>query len=328
MGSFKTTTRKNCSVLFNKKKFTSIFGWMIFLGKMHSAKNYRILSVSLCSLLFLLCLASCQKDFEETYEDISSRSMSMALLEVSYDMYTTTLFLKDEKVEYPSIDVAAMAPDRIAQRVTKRIMERGDVYMEIERIDDKYYYDVEHNTPKGKSEEIYKTVLWNGQATFFDKTGKNVASVPFRVPSQRLIVEALNNAKGDYSPEMLNYIIANMQGNFFTKNLEQFLAEAKKQGMIISEKENGHVIVRMPSNFINNKIESVIIINRKTNQLVASRAYKADEVLTTTYYAYGPPEKPFLNTIVQLDKKILPTGEEVEYEIQTKIENLNIKLNM
>lgn len=282
-----------------------------------------------CSIPFM---AACTKDFDftENVKEIFTRSNSAdAVIEMSYEVETTTRYLEDNGVLYSDLDIASMTPNRDKQSVTMKVFKNGGVYMEMEKMRFSDPIAIPHQTLPDPTPQVHRVVVSNNTTTIYDQTGKSLASIPIEVPNQIGLVQKITDAGSKFPKEMINQAIATMQGQQFAANLEEFIANSAQNGIIIVNENLENVTLRIPISQVDpqDTNDAVLVIDKRNNRLLACRIYDRDKVQLTTLFGYGPPERPYLNAIKQMAMEQLPSGGEVIAETITRIENLKFKVN-
>lgn len=291
-------------------------------------KQYWGLFLALC---FVVATNSCKKDFEDIDQvgEKHSGQLSFAL-SMSYDIETTKIYQNDDKSDYSPMDIAAMTPMRKKQSVLMRISHDGDVSMEITKLRDKYEIDIPHKTPPEQTVQIHKTVIRNKRASFYDKSGNLISSLPMEVPNQSELVRVIKNAAKAYSIEEVNHAIATMQAESFIHELKKFIKMAPTKGIKIVDEDKKYITVSaaFPKQVEGPRKEAVLIINKKYNRLAAAKVYENNKAVLTTYLGYAKNKYTYLNAIKQNQLERLPSGQDIVSKSITKIENLNIKLSV
>lgn len=280
---------------------------------------------------FAIVMGACTKepDFTAYIKAVFTPSASAEIIELSFEAEATTRFMEDRNVSYSHLDMASMTPNREKQSVLMKIYEKGDVYLEIEKMKEDDPIFIPHKTLPDDASVIHKMVINNNLISFFDKSGNLMSSSPVEMPNQSEMVRMVKEAGAKHSPELINQTIATMQGQQFAGNLEEFIKNAHTNGARIVEQSDRYVTLRTPLSQIDPGLtqESVLLIDRQLNRIVGTRIYDKDKLLMTTLFGYGPPEKPYLTAIKQVAIEQLPSGQEVTAETITRIKNLKFKIN-
>ncbi|MFW5879544.1 MAG: hypothetical protein ACOCUV_01840 [bacterium] len=291
-------------------------------------KRFWVLFFALC---FVVGANSCKKDFEDIDHAGEKHGGQLSFaLNLSYDIETTKIYQNDEKTDYSPMDLAAMTPMRNKQNVLMKITHDSDVFMEITKQRDKYEIDIPHETPPEQTKQIHKTVIRNKRASFYDKSGNLITSLPVEIPNQYELVRTIRDAAKTYSIEKINRAIATLQSDVFINELKMFIKEAPSKGIKVVDEDKKYITLRtaFPKQTEVPKKEAVIIINKKYNRLAACKVYENNKAVLTTYLGYAKKKYPYLNAIKQLQTERLPSGQNIVSQSITKIENIDFKLSV
>ena len=164
----------------------------------------------------------------------------------------------------------------------------------------------------------------------YDEDGKKVHSSHIDLPNQLELVKKVKELGSKFTAEDINSTIATMQGQKFIGNLEDFIAKAPANGIQVLEQGEDFVSLRMPLNKIDSRMkqESVLLIDKKLNKIVGNRIYNEhNEILQSTLYGYNSGEIKSLCAIKVNQKVKLPSGQQVDMELNTRIDELKFTLS-
>jgi hypothetical protein len=285
----------------------------------------------LFSMIFAISMFlnfSCNKEIDPI-DNISEKSFLMAEVELKYDLTTTSLFVVQKGVNYSDQDRALMTPIRDNQSITMRILNCGNMYVEMVKLRDLYAIQIPHETLPDNSPKVHKTILWNNSATLYDKSGKLLAEYPVEIPNQLGVLNKIKESGSKLPPEKLNEIMLSLHGYMFAENLDEYIAQAPKNGIKVSYIDEKTVMLRKPlSDEPNSKNDIVLIIDREYNRLMASRVYDKDQVILTNIYGYAAQEIPHLNSIKQRSLTELPSGNHAMSETLIQMRDFRLKINL
>ena len=253
------------------------------------------------------------------------------LLEVSYVIETTTHFLTGQE-RFSDIDVASMTPKKEKQKVKLKLYENGQISMVIMQKPLKNPIKIPHKTKGSPVDEVFKTVIENNIAGFYNKKGELLFSHAMEITDHSETVNQLMESCDNYcTQEDIGRAVARLQGGQLIDNIEQFMSKARRNGARIVKEDEQFVTMRMSLNQmdIRSTDEVVLMIDKEQNRTAGSKIYnQKDELVLSTLYGYGPPEKPFLTAIKQQSKETLPSGRKVIVEEYSKIDKIKYKANI
>lgn len=284
--------------------------------------------VPLILVFSLLINFSCNKEME-SLEEISLRSMKIAAVEMKYDLTSTSVYSLQKGTRFTDMERALMTPVRTKQQVIMRIMENGDVYLEMENLKDEYEVKIKHQTPPDPTPVIHKTVFWRNTATAYDRRGKVLGEYNIEVPPQRDIIKKIKEEGMNYKPDQLSYAMLSLQGDLFIKDLEDLIKNPSKYDITVSYLDESTVGLRKAiKSPCKRELEVVLLIDRKNYKLMATRLYHKDDVLITSVYGYSNGKTPYLTSVKKIEKETLPSGKEVVLETLTQISDVELKINI
>ena len=276
----------------------------------------------------LLINFSCNKEME-SLEDISTRSLEMAALEMQYELTSTSVYSQQKGAKYTDLEVALMTPARTKQKVVIRVMENGDMYMEMENMKDENEIRINHLTPPDPTPVIHKTVFWKNTATAFDRSGKILGEYNIEVPHQADLISKVKQEGMNYKPEQLSNAMLGLQGDLFVKDLDDLIKNSSKYGITVSYIDKNTIGLRKKvSSPCKRELEGVLIIDQNMKRLLATRLYNNDEILVTSVYGYSNDKLPYLTSVKKMQREVLPSGKEIILETLTRIENIELKINI
>lgn len=288
----------------------------------------KILFGILCILLGVSCTKDPQPDSVNRSKD---QSAVIDFLEMSYEVEATTRYIYNINDDFSDLDIASMIPTRTKSAVKMIVNTRGELSMEIDDIPVEQPVEILHKSLPDDSPKIKRTVISNGTATFFTDGNKVLSTATVELPNQFNLVQRISDAGKCISSEDINYVLATMQGQMFAENLEEFIQNAQRDGSQVEELDEQHVSIRIPLSRVNpnSDYETVLLMDKVNNRFLGSIIYNGlgDEVLSTML-GYGPPSDPTLRAIRQLTRELLPSGKGVKVETITRIEKLNLKVNL
>jgi len=260
-----------------------------------------------------------------------SKQTGSPLMSISYDMETSRDFKEELSLQnFSFLDLANMNPTNEKQHVSMELFEDGTLNMVIEELEFKQKIKSPHNTLPDDSPKIVKTEITGNTISFYDKKGALLNSEPIDMPSQTQMVADIKELGKNVSLNDINNTIATMQGQQFAANLETFIANAAQNGVQILEQGEDFVTMRMPMSTIDPKIqeETVLLIDKKKNRVVANRIYGVNnELLQSSYFGYNTGTQEYLTAIKQEGNIVLPSGKTATLETNSKIDNFNFSLN-
>lgn len=178
---------------------------------------------------------------------------------------------------------------------------------------------------------IVKTEIVGNSIRFYDKDGNLLSQENFDFPNQMDKVEKIQELGNNYSVEDINSTLATMQGQQYISNLEEYIANAAENGATILEQGENYVTIRTSFKHIDPRMEedAVLLIDKSINKMVGSRIYDKDnKLLQSIFYGYKKGEVQSLNAIKIEQKMALPSGNEVNMVNLTKIDDLQMKINI
>jgi hypothetical protein len=310
--------------------------------KLQQFKIKRILSVGiLIGIILLTATCGLEQDLLNKEESLAkSEELSLektanianeGILELSYVIETVTRFITEQK-NFSNLDLASMVPKKEKKKINLTLFENGQVSMIIESRAISNPIKIPHKTLPNDMPEVYKTVIENNTVSFYDKTGNLLSANPMEMPDHSETVSSLLELSDScYSPESVGRVVARLQGSQFTNDLNEFVADAKQKGAVIMDEDEQFMTIRMSLGQIEPGVtdDVVLLIDKDENRTAGTRIYNSKgELLLSTLFGYGPPEKPFLTAIKQQTKEKLPSGEEIVVESYSKIDNLKFKINI
>jgi len=276
----------------------------------------------------LLINFSCNKEME-SLEDASSRSLSMAALEMKYEHTSTSVYSQQKGAKYSDMEMALMTPVRTKQKVIMRVMENGDMYMEMENMKDENAIIINHQTLPDPTPVIHKTVFWKNTATAYDKMGKVLGEYNIEIPLQNDLIRKVKQEGMNYKPEQLTNAMLGLQGDLFVKDLDELIKNSSKLGITVSYIDKNTIGLRKRvSSPCKRELEGVLIIDQNMKRLLATRLYHNDEILVTNVYGYSNDKLPYLTSIKKMEKEVLPSGKEIILETLTQISDIELKINI
>jgi hypothetical protein len=286
-------------------------------------------------LILLLLCSGCKRDFRDVLADPFSNSSPRAIktsngiLELTYELTTFVDYEADfEKLS--TLDLAHLNPKADKQRFEMTLLPSGEVRVIIEELDLEKPVHLPHKTILSDIPEVTRTEVFGSRISFYDATGKLVGTDEFQMRKQTKLVEDLKKMKLHSSEEEIAQAIAAMQGQFFVKNLELFLAEVEGQGAIIQWHEH---LVTVRQNLtkmgINQQGSGVMLLDSKTGKQLGYVIYDEKEnVLQRAYYRYNTGEVKSIKMIQTEEVMQLPSGIEVSKVTLMTFDNLVYKLNI
>lgn len=253
------------------------------------------------------------------------------ILELSYVIETTTRFLTDQE-NFSDLDIASMTPKKHKQKINLKLYENGQISMIIEQKAFKNPIKIPHKTLPNDIPEVYKTIIENNTASFYDKNGNLLSTNAMEIPDHTETVNRLLELSDNCcTQEAINQTVARLQGCQFVDNLDEFISESRRNGARVMQEDEQFVTMRMSLGQIEPGMtdEVVVLIDKEQNRPAGTRVYNCKgELLLSTLFGYGPPGKPFLTAIKQQAKETLPSGAEIIVESYSKIDNIKFKVNI
>lgn len=310
--------------------------------KKHQFKIKRVLQVGILIGIILLTI-TCELEqgllnneesltkSEELSLEKSANIASEGILKLSYAIETATRFITEQK-NFSNLDIASMVPKKEKKKISLTLFENGQVSMIIESMAINNPVKIPHKTLPNDMPKVYKTVIENNNASFYGKNGNLLSINPMEMPDHSETVSSLLELSDScYSQEAVGRVVARLQGSQFTNDLNEFVLEAKRKGAVIMDEDEQFMTIRMSLGQIEPGVtdDVVLLIDKDQNRTAGTRIYSSKgELLLSTLFGYGPPEKPFLTAIKQQTKEKLPSGEEIVVESYSKIDNLKFKINI
>lgn len=246
-----------------------------------------------------------------------------------------------------SLNLSALNPSIEKQEITMKLFENGNLEMTIEELDFNENMKNPHKILPDDSPQIVKTVISGNTIKFYDKNDELLNSEYIPIPNQLKLVNKIKEIGSEFSPEDINEVITTMQGHHLIDNLEEFIKNLKYDNghllksssaskinsdefTIIEQGEN-FVTLRMPFNVVEVGMsqEAVLLIDKTLNKIVGTRIYNEQNVLLqTTYFGYNEGETQALNAIKTVEKVILLSGDEVDMVTYSKIDDMQLNLNL
>ena len=297
-------------------------------------KNFKLIKFTSLFIMTLLLL-SCNKDFKEipdkegSNSELSTRN-SDVIMELSYDMKSSRTF-ETSPFELSDLDLSMMNPSNEKQHVAMQLLANGQMNITIDVIDFKEKIKIEHKTLPDDTPAIVKTEIVGNSIRFYDKDGNLLSQENFDFPNQMDKVEKIQELGNNYSVEDINSTLATMQGQQYISNLEEYIANAAENGATILEQGENYVTIRTSFKHIDPRMEedAVLLIDKSINKMVGSRIYDKDnKLLQSIFYGYKKGEVQSLNAIKIEQKMALPSGNEVNMVNLTKIDDLQMKINI
>ncbi len=256
-------------------------------------------------------------------------SLFLPVLSLKYKVETTSYYSVDGK-NYDPIDLATMTPVRDNQLVLMKIFEKGDVYLEIENLGVDNPISIPHRTLPSDIPIIHKTKIEGNTAYGYSKSGSLLSTSTVEIPNQSKLVSHIKEVGQCYSSEIINNAIANMYSINLGENVDDFLANATAQGLVVNNIGDEYFTIRAPLSLIDPSLtqEAVMLFESKTNRIVGTRLYDNGNLIKTTLFGYGPPEYPMLKAIKQTSLEKLPSGKLVEIDIISIFENIELTINI
>lgn len=281
--------------------------------------------------LSVLILSSCSPDIDEN--GISTvQNVDIAVLKMTYEI-TTSIDYQMPPIELSLIDLATVNPSNQKQHIEMQLFEDGQMHMIIEELDFEKKTTVQHQILPDPFPKIVKTVIEGNTVRFYNTKGTLMGAENIPIPNNLEMAKTIKALGDQFSEEDIYDAIATMQGQQFVGNLEKFLNSGAipRNGTNIIEQGENYVTLRVPFNSIETGMEgeSVLLIDKTMNKLVASRTYSIEnELLQSTFLGYSQGDKKALNAIRVEEKVTLPSGEEVTQTTNSQIEMLNFSVNI
>lgn len=282
-------------------------------------------------LILTLLLGACSKDLEHKVNNqfIKKDGLRSPVISLNYKVETTSYYKVNGK-DYDPLDLATMAPNKDKHLVVMKIFEKGDVYMEIERLEVDRPIDIPHQTLPSDIPAIHKTIIDGNVAQNFSKSGSLLSTSTVEIPNQSKLVSYIKEVGQCYSSEILNHALTNLYSINLGESIDDFLANAMADGYTVTNIGENYFTVRIPLSLVDPNLtqEAVLLFESKTNRIVGTRLYDNEVLVSTTLFGYGPPENPGLKAIKQTSIDKLPSGMLVELEIISKFEDVKITINI
>jgi len=285
--------------------------------------------------IMTLLLLSCNKDFKEILDkegsktELSTRN-SNAIMELSFVMQTSKTF-ETPPFELSDLDLSMMNPSNEKQHVEMQLLANGQMNIIIETVDFPEKIVIDHQTLPDNTPAIVKTEIVGNAISFYDKNGNLLSQENFDFPNQIEKVRKIQELGNNYSVEEINSTLATMQGQQYISNLEEYIENAAANGAQIVEQGENYVTIRTSFKHIDPRMEeeTVMLIDKRINKMVGSRIYdKSNKLLQSIFYGYKKGEVQSLKAIRIEQKMSLPSGKEVNMLNLTKIDNLQMSINI
>ncbi len=295
------------------------------------------ISKILTLIIATVTIASCSEEINDlTLQESQGPSKSekqksqSAILEISYEITTSTDYVGIPK-EISDLDISTLNPGNEKQQVTMYLLENGQLNMTIEEIYFEHKIKIPHKVLPDDTPKTVKTIISGNSVSCYDKNNKLLSTDKIEVQNHIEMVNSIKEIGDKFSEEDINQTIATMQGFKFINNLEEFIKDAPKNDIQVTEQGNGYVTLRMSLSKIDPRMteQSVLLIDRTKNKLVGSRIYSIDnELLQSTLFGYSNGEVKSLNAIRVKQLITLPSGKEIEMINISKINDLKFNLNI
>jgi len=252
------------------------------------------------------------------------------ILELNYVIETRTCFITENK-SYSELDIASMIPRSSKQKVNLKLFVDGQISMIIEEMQVNNPIKIPHKTLPDDTPKVNKTVIENNVANFYSKSGVLLGTNQISLPVHAETVNKLLELEDNCTQEAMDKAVAKLQGSRFLSSLDDFISDARRNGARVMQEDEQFMTLRMSLNQIEPGItdEVVVLIDKIESRIAGTQIYNVKgELLMSTFFGYGPPEKPYLTAIKQQAKETLPSGAEIIVESYSKIDNIKFKLNI
>lgn len=217
-----------------------------------------------------------------------------------------------------------MVPTNEKQTIKMEVHEDGAIDLTVNMLPHPKEIKFKHKTLPNDVPEITKTVAKNGLISFYDSTGKLVHSQDFVLPKKIELVNKLKTLDKEHSFEIINKMTTQQHEFKFMENLDDVLKNPSKHNVIITKNDQKFATLRKPTG--EQGLESVLLINKDIKRVVGTRMYKDNKLVMRMYYGYD--SKYRVNRTKQITPTYLPSGAEVEQEINTVIKDFTFNVNL
>lgn len=285
-------------------------------------KVFYIIPIVLIVSFFSLAYKSGDKmDNHKEKKGILAPNKIVATL--SYTTLTSTVYNTAPR-NFSKLDISAMKPTNEKQSVKMEVHEDGAIDLTIVKLAHPKEIKFKHKTLPNDVPEITKSVVKNGIISFYDSTGKLVHSQDLILPKKPEMVKKLKTLDKEHSFELINKMTTEQHGAKFMANLDDVLKNPAKHNVTITKNDKKFVTLRQPTG--EQGLESVLLINKDSKRVVGSRMYKDNKLVMRMYYGYD--NKYRVNRTKQVTPTYLPSGAEVDQEINTAITDYNFDVNL
>lgn len=301
--------------------------------------NVYLLFTVLCC--YMIVFTGCNN--EDLIKPNANTNSAENLLEVSYTMTTT----RDYDVSFEkasSIDLSVLNPSSEKQEITMALFESGQMDITIKALDFKEKIKNLHKILPDDSPQIVKTVISGSTIKFYDENDKLLNTETIPIPDHTELVKTIKDIGTEFSPEDVNSVVATMQGHHLIDNLEDFIKDLGYQNGTLSKSSKNNTdpitIVEQGDNFVTLRMplsaaepamnqEAVLLIDKTLNKLVGTRIYNSgNTLLQSTFFGYNDGEVQSLNAIKTIEKVTLASGDEVDMITYSKIDDMELNLNL
>lgn len=186
--------------------------------KKHQFQLKRILLLLGTPAILTIFLTTCdledkvlttQNDQEESVNDV----VCDEILELNYIIETSTRYITQSK-SLSDMDIAMMTPKINKEEINLKLHESGQISMHIRKLNHEVDIKIPHKTISDDNNEINETIIENNIATFYDKSGKRLNTVPMDLPIYTETVDKLIELTDTcYTQEDLTKVVAKLQCN-------------------------------------------------------------------------------------------------------------------
>lgn len=304
---------------------------MFYKLKLFTMKNIFLSKLGLIAIT-IIAVSSCTKNLNDATEQAANskiEKLGKAIMEISFTMKTTRDF-EIPKTTLSDVDLSTLNPSSDKQKVQMQLFENGQLHIVIEEMDFKEKIVIPSHLLPDDSPRLKRTEIIGNTVSFYDEKEKLIKSNSIDIPNHIETVKKIKELGDKFTAADINSAIATMQGYQFIDNLKKFIKEAPAMGIQVLEQGEDYVTLRVPLKNTDARVkeESVLLIDKRMNKLVGSRIYgEKNELLQSTFYGYNHGDIQSLSAIKVEQKIMLPSGNEVNMELNTKIEDLKFSLN-
>ncbi len=287
-------------------------------------KNKALILIPLLMLIAFISFSYKSNPDANTPADRIALQKGQPIATMSYTTLTSTIYQAEAR-NFSKLDIATMTPINEKQHIDMKLFENGEMELSVQELTHPNKIDLKHKTLPNDVPDIMKTETKDGMIKFYDKDNRLIHSQEFELPNQIEMVNKLKSIGKDYSPEMMKNMTESQYGKLFMDNLNELLKNPSKEGVKVTSQNEKFVTLRKPTG--ERGQESVTLVNKEKKRVVGSRIYQDNELVMSMYYGYDSKTSR-VNATKQLMKVALPSGSEVNQEVNTIITDYQFDINL